>query len=218
MQRKFKFCIRCRRTIVENELQRGLFVQTPNGMLCATCAQQLDEETEASKLFAAGTARVRAEAKESSSAEPAAAAPARRSPPGAGGSAKGEPAPRPSPMAQVSTREEAAGLSPDKPAGAPVPIASDPPEPPGKPAGPQRGVPEPPAQLLEGIRERLEAIHRTLLFEKSSPWNVLATIAQCLAIGMLILAAFNWADNPSHLLLVSLVFQVMALTFFVRAR
>ena len=35
---------------------------------------------------------------------------------------------------------------------------------------------------------------------------------------MLILGAINWADNPMHLLLVALIFQVMALTFFVRGK
>jgi hypothetical protein len=86
------------------------------------------------------------------------------------------------------------------------------------PSEPQSAGSGPPAQPLEDIREHVEAIHRTLVFEKSSPWNVMATIAQCLAIGMLILAAVNWADNPMHLLLVALIFQVMALTFFVRGK
>jgi hypothetical protein len=179
MPRKFKFCLHCRRTIAENEVQRGLFVQTPHGMLCATCAQQLDEETEAAKKLAA--------------AEPAMKATA------GGGCA-----------------------TPEKPA--PVPPAEPPKE---EPAPELSSIPhsalrtpqsEPPAQLLDGIRQHLEAIHRTLVFEKSSPWNVLATVAQCLAIGMLILAAVNWADNPMQLLLVALIFQVMALTFYVRGK
>jgi hypothetical protein len=182
MPRKFKFCLRCRRTITEDEVQRGLFVRMPHGMLCATCAQQLDEETEAAKKLAAGR----------------------------------EPAPADLPAPAVE----------EKPA--PVPPAELPkkepaPDPPAAPAGtplaePQPGGSEPPAQLLDGIRQHLEAIHRALVFEKSSPWNVLATVAQCLAVGMLILGAVNWADNPMHLLLVALIFQVMALTFFVRGK
>jgi hypothetical protein len=178
MPRKFKFCLHCRRTIVENEIQRGLFVQTPQGMLCATCAQKLDEETEAAKRLAAAQAPV--------PAEPPA-------PP-----IEEKPAPAP-------------------PVKAPTPVAPDPPA--GTPlADPQSGAPEPPAQLLDGMRQQVEAIYRTLIFEKSSPWTVLATIAQCLAVGMLILGAVNWADNPMHLLLVALIFQVMALTFFVRGK
>ncbi|MGD1001804.1 MAG: hypothetical protein ABSA67_14010 [Candidatus Brocadiia bacterium] len=188
MPRKFKFCLRCRRTIAENEVERGLFVQTPNGMLCATCAQQLDEETEAAKQLAAAQAPVPADPPVA--AEPAVVAPIEE-----------KPAPVP-------------------PAEPPAPVALDPPAPTaGTPAAdPQSGGPEPPAELLDDIREHVEAIHRTLVFEKSSPWNVLATIAQCLAFGMLILGAINWADNPMHLLLVALIFQVMALTFFVRAK
>ena len=58
MPRKFKFCFHCRRTIAENEVKQGLFVRTPQGLLCATCAQQLDEETEAAKQLAAGQAPV----------------------------------------------------------------------------------------------------------------------------------------------------------------
>ena len=181
MPRKFKFCVHCRRTIAENEVERGLFVQTPQGMLCATCAQQLDEETEAAKQLAAAQAPV--------PAKPA-GTPAEEKPP---------PVPAADP---------------------PAPVALDPPAPAAgaPPAGPQSGGPEPPAQLLDGIRDRLEAIHRTLVFEKSSPWNVVATIAQCLAVGMLILGAVNWADNPMYLLLVALIFQVMALTFFVQGK
>jgi hypothetical protein len=178
MPRKFKFCLHCRRTIVENEIQRELFVQTPHGMLCATCAQKLDEETEAAKHLAAAQAPVPAE----------------------------------SPAPQIEEKP-----APMPPAKAPTPVAPDPPAA-LSPADPQPRAPEPPAQLLDGIRQQVEAIHRTLLFEKSSPWAVLAAVAQCLAVGMLILGAVNWADNPMHLLIVSLIFQVMALTFFVRGK
>jgi hypothetical protein len=194
MPRKFKFCLRCRRTIAENEIERGLFVQTANGMLCATCAQQLDEETEAAKQLAAAPSTVLRAAL--SEAERAAQEPAHAEPP--------EPAVE------------------EKPA--PVP----PPEPPReKPAADSLSIPhsalrtphsDPPDQALDGIREHLEAIHRTLIFEKSSPWNVFATVAQCLAVGMLILSAVNWAGDPTRLLLVALVFQVMALTFYVRGK
>jgi hypothetical protein len=173
MPRKFKFCLHCRRTITEKEVQRGLFVQTPQGMLCTTCAQQLDEETEAAKKLPAAP----------------------------------------------STMLRAAPAEPPAPPVEKKPEAVLPPEPPATPHS-ALGTPhsDQPVQLLDGIRQHLEAIHRTLVFEKSSPWNVLATIAQCLAIGMLILGAINWAYNPMHLLLVALIFQVMALTFFVRGK
>jgi hypothetical protein len=176
MERKYKFCFRCRRTITENEVERGLFVQAPNGMLCATCAQRLDEETDVKQTAGPST--------------PLRARPSEAEPPA-------------KPRAKA-VEEKPSSISP--------------PERPWTPPAPQSGVGGPPAQWLDGIREHLEAIHRALIFEKSSPWNVLATIAQCLAIGMLILGAFNWADNPTRLLLVALVFQVMALTFFVRGK
>ena len=208
MPRKFKFCLHCRRTIAENEVERGLFVQTPHGMLCATCAQQLDEETEAAKqLAAAHSTMLRAALSEVERAAQAPVPPAE--PPAPPIEEKPEllPPPDPPPIPHSALSPACGGQAQhsEAPAGTPL-------------AGPQSGGPEPPAQLLDGIRQHLEAIHRTLVFEKSSPWNVLATIAQCLAVGMLILGAVNWADNPMHLLLVALIFQVMALTFFVRGK
>ncbi len=186
MPRKFKFCFRCRRTITEPEVQRGLFVQTPNGMLCATCAQQLDEETEAAKQLAAAQAPIPAAPPEPPVEE--------KLPPSE--PAKEEAAP--SPIPRLLLREE-------QPVGAPAPVAPDPPAAPAQPptppestpfGAPQPGGPEAPAEILDSMRQHLEAIHRTLVFEKSSLWNVLATVAQCLAVGMLILGAVNWADKP----------------------
>jgi hypothetical protein len=194
MPRKFKFCFQCRRTITESEVWRGLFVQTPNGMLCAACAQQLDEETEAAKKLAAGRDPAPAEPPAPAVEEKPAPVPPAEPP-------KEEPAPESPSIPHSALRTPHS----EAPAGTPL-------------ADSQSGGSEPPVQLLDGIRQHLEAIHRTLVFEKSSPWNVLATVAQCLAIGMLILAAVNWADNPMQLLLVALVFQVMALTFFVRGK
>jgi hypothetical protein len=208
MPRKFKFCLRCRRTIVEKDVQRGLFVQTLNGMLCATCAQQLDEETEAAKKLAAAQEPAPVEPPAPPVEENPAPVPQAEPP-------KEEAALRPLPIADVSVRKEPA-------AEAPAPVAPDPPAapagPPASPAYPQSGASEPPAHALDDIRQHLEGIHRTLVFEKSSAWNVFATVAQCLAVGMLILAAINWADSPMHLLLVALIFQVMALTFYVRGK
>ena len=71
---------------------------------------------------------------------------------------------------------------------------------------------------LEGIRQQIEAIQRILLFEKSSTWNVLGGVMQCLAVGMVVIAALKWLDEPMNVLLVALVFQLMALTFFMKAR
>ncbi len=71
---------------------------------------------------------------------------------------------------------------------------------------------------LSGIQEQLERIHRVIMFEKSSAWNVVAAVVQCLAIMLLIAAAFCWLEKPIELIVVALTFQVMALTFFVKGK
>ena len=186
MARKFKFCAHCRRTITEQEIARGSFVQTKDGMLCATCAQRLDEE-ETSGGGSTETGTAVPTAPESLQAAPAAVPPSAP--------------PDPSATPQAAGREKMPGGDPDP-----------------APAEPEETHPEDPAELLESIHRHLAAIHRTLVFEKSSPWTVVATVAQCLALGMLMIAVFNWADKPDNLLLVALIFQVMALAFFVRGK
>ena len=146
MARKYKFCVNCRRTITESELRRGLYVEARRGILCATCAQQLDEELS-------------------------------------------QPAPA-SPPSEAARESAESGDVHDK-------IAAD---------------------HLENIQRQIEAIQRILLFETSSSWTVLAGMAQLLAVGMMVIAGFRWLDDPLDLLLVALIFQVMALTFFVKAR
>ena len=49
MGRRYRFCVRCRRTITDAELKRELYVQSEEGVLCATCAQRLDEAAEQPK-------------------------------------------------------------------------------------------------------------------------------------------------------------------------
>ena len=155
MARKFKFCANCRRTITESNLRRGLYVETDGGLLCATCAQRLDEP----------------------------------------------------------------GQSPG--AGAPTVVGGKGPAPkrsPQRPAAPSAKQDESRTSDVESIRQHVEAIRRILLFEKSSTWNVIAAVVQCLAIGMLIIAVFKWLDDPLNTLLLALIFQVMALTFFLKGR
>jgi hypothetical protein len=144
--KKFKFCIHCRRLILESEIARQEYVTTRYGLICRSCADRLGESPEA---------------------EPTA--------------------------------------PPEK--------AAAPPAAPAPPAGPAL-----PPGALEKISAQLEQIQRTLLFEKSSAWNVLGALTQCLAVGMLLLAVVNWHDQPMNLLLIALLFQSMALTFFVKAK
>jgi len=146
----FKFCGQCRRTITEREFARGLFVESENGLVCATCAQKMDEQ-------------------------------------------------------------EILDLIGDKPA----PAAAD------DPADVAAAAERPDnVQIshLSDIQEQLERIHRVIMFEKSSAWNVVAAVAQCLAIMLLIAAAFRWLEKPIELIVVALTFQVMALTFFVKGK
>jgi len=149
--RRFKFCVNCRRTITDAEMQRGLYVEGPRGILCATCARQLDEAPEAQ-----------------------------------------EP-PSPASEASAAPTEHAA-------------------------PAPASGAEE---KHLEGIREMVESIHRALLFEKTSSWNIAGAVAQCLTVGVLLIVALQWLDGEGAVLpalLVAIVFQLMALTFFVKAK
>ena len=129
------------------ETDRGLYVQTERGVLCATCAQHLDEAPPEEPI-AAGA---------------------------------GEVFPRVEEPLRAEVR------APEK------------------------------SEQLEEIGRQVEDIRRTLLFEKSSAWNLIAVLAQALAVAMLFVAIFRWLDDPVSLLLVALIFQVMALTFFVKA-
>lgn len=145
MERHYKFCICCRRTLTQSELARELYVEDKDGIVCATCAQRRDEAPE-----------------------------------GAHGKQPGK-----------------------SEAGQPqlISAAGD---------GQQRH--------FIAIQDHLERIHRALIFERSSSWNVLAAVSQCLAIGILLTAAFRWLQSPQDLLLVALIFQVMALTFFLKGK
>jgi hypothetical protein len=175
VSKRFKFCIRCRRTIAQKEFDRGLFVDTANGPVCATCARRLDEETAGIPLGATE--------------------PQDLQPPKAKSRPKAEP-------------------EPTKPAPAQ-----------------QRAMPEIPKDhplhsllrdeflsVLTGLREHLEHIHRSVLFEKSSHWNVLGTAAEALTIAFLVIAGINWTTSPDKFILAAIVFQIMALAFFVRGK
>jgi hypothetical protein len=154
LAKKFKFCIHCRRLILESEIARNEFVTTRYGLICRSCADRLGETPDAEPP----------PRKEEKTPTPA-------------------PAPRPAP--------------PSAP-------------PPSQPMFSSAGI--------EKLLAQLDQIQRILLFEKSSAWNVVGAVTQCLAVGMLLLAVLNWHDQPMNLLLTALLFQVMTLTFFVKAK
>lgn len=154
MARRYKYCSRCRKTITDAEIARGLFVETDRGLFCATCAQLLDE-----------------------------AAP-------------------PEPAAETKPQAE------QKPTPGPAQEAS-------RASGPST---EHSARILADIRRKLDVIHRSIMFEKTSYWNVIAAVAQVVAVGALVMAALRWLEGPQDLLLVALIFQLLALTFFVKGK
>jgi len=154
VKRHYKFCVICRRTIAESELALGLYDEDERGLICATCAQKLDE-------------------------------------------------PHQPPHHEPPAHEE-------KTIPAQKPLASAPKSP--------RPIPDEHEKHFTSLENHLERIHRALIFEKSSPWNVVGAVAQCLAVGVLITAAFRWLQSPENLLLVALIFQVMALTCFLKGK
>ena len=157
MARKFKFCAHCRRTITESELKRGLYVDGRDGILCATCAQRMDERSHPSAFDPAkpvGTAH---------------------------------PAIRKAAQEPMAERFETRTL----------------------------------LNRLETLSEQVESIKRALLYEKASAWNVIGGVAQCLALGMLVIAGMQWLDesgSTTGILLVAVLFQLMAMTFFLKGK
>ena len=126
-----------------------------------------------------------------------------------------EPAPAPTVQISIPVPEQEQAQAPAAEQAAPV----APPAP--------LPTPEPDRELhkqIAGIREQVESIYRVMLFEKTSAWNVLGAVAQCLAAAVLVYALIQitgaQAEQPFalSLLIVALIFQVMALTFFLKAK
>lgn len=69
--------------------------------------------------------------------------------------------------------------------------------------------------LSESILNEVKNISRTLTYETSSWLNIVGAIAQCFVFGSLIFAYINRKGDVHSILLLAIVFQLMALTFFV---
>lgn len=69
--------------------------------------------------------------------------------------------------------------------------------------------------IMESILNELKNVNRTLTYEPVSWLNILASVIQCFVFGSLIFAYFHRNDDIHAYLLLALVLQVMALTFFV---
>jgi len=69
--------------------------------------------------------------------------------------------------------------------------------------------------ILESLLNEVKNINRTLTYETVSWLNIIAAVVQCFVFGSLIFAYLNCNGDVHAYLLLALVFQVMALTFFV---
>lgn len=87
-------------------------------------------------------------------------------------------------------------------------------------AGPAEAAPDDsdPARTLAEIRRELSRVRQAMMFERPSLWNILGGVTQCFAFAALVVAAFRWAGNPQPALLLAILLQTMALTFFFNGR
>ncbi len=69
--------------------------------------------------------------------------------------------------------------------------------------------------ILESLLNEAKNINRTLNYTPASWLNIVASVVQCFVFGSLIFAYLNRNGDVHAYLLLALVFQVMALTFFV---
>lgn len=69
--------------------------------------------------------------------------------------------------------------------------------------------------VLESLLNVVKNINRALTYEKSSWLNIIGAVIQCIVFGILIFAGISSSGNVQSTLLLALIFQVMALTFFV---
>ncbi len=69
--------------------------------------------------------------------------------------------------------------------------------------------------LFESILNEVKSITRVLTYESGSWLNIIAAVAQCFVFGTLIFAYVNKNGDVHSTLLLAIIFQLMALTFFV---
>lgn len=69
--------------------------------------------------------------------------------------------------------------------------------------------------ILESLLNEVKNINRTLTYEPASWLIILASVIQCFVFGSLVFAYLHRNSDVHAYLLLALVFQVMALTFFV---
>lgn len=99
--------------------------------------------------------------------------------------------------------------APETPPAAP-PTPTPPSPPPAQPADGNA------TRILDEMRQDLKDIRQSLMFERASLWNVLGGVAQCFAVASVGVAAVQWGNGATDFLILGLLLQVMALTFFVK--
>ena len=69
--------------------------------------------------------------------------------------------------------------------------------------------------LFESILREVKNIARVLTYESGSWLNIVGAVAQCFVFGALVFAYTNKSGDVHSALLLAIIFQLMALTFFV---
>ncbi len=69
--------------------------------------------------------------------------------------------------------------------------------------------------LFESILREVKNIARVLTYESGSWLNIVGAVAQCYVFGALVFAYTNNSGDVHSSLLLAIIFQLMALTFFV---
>jgi hypothetical protein len=69
--------------------------------------------------------------------------------------------------------------------------------------------------LFESILSEVKNIARVLTYESGSWLNIVGAVAQCFVFGALVFAYTNKSGDVHSALLLAIIFQLMALTFFV---
>ena len=69
--------------------------------------------------------------------------------------------------------------------------------------------------LFESILREVKNIARVLTYESGSWLNIVGAVAQCFVFGAIVFAYTNKGGDVQSALLLAIIFQLMALTFFV---
>ena len=82
-------------------------------------------------------------------------------------------------------------------------------------AGPRKPQRDEMVAMLERILKEVKSINQTLAFEDASIWNILGAVVQCFVIAALMFAYLKGGRwDADTMLSLAILFQMMALTFF----